>query len=158
MTPPVFDKILRRVSPRNHKQDTRFRQAVNPGLKLAVTLLHLGRGDEYPTLGYEFRISRKTIANFVPEVCRAIHEELVDEVMQLPQDEAGCRRVEQEVQSRWNVAHALGDRHGKHIRTDKSGRLYHNFKEFFSVILFAVVDAEYKILYNDVGGRRHQSD
>ena len=50
---------------------------------------------------------------------------------------------------------------GKHIRIKKpthSGSLYHNYKGFFSIVLFAVVDADYKYMYTDVGGLGHQSD
>lgn len=161
MTPALFDELLNRLTPRIERQDTRFRKAIQPGLKLAVTLRHLATGDEYPSLAYEFRLSRKTIAKFVPEVCHAIHQELVDDVMLLPSDEAGWRRVEEQFRLRWNVPHAIGAMDGKHIRIKKpehTGGLYHNYKGFFSIILFAVVDADYKFLYTDVGGMGHQSD
>ena len=32
-----------------------------------------------------------------------------------------------------------------------SGSYYHNYKEFFSIVLLAVVDADYKFLYCDIG-------
>lgn len=161
MSPALFDEILTRVGPRITKQDTRFRKALDPGLKLAATLRHLAAGDLYPSLGITFRISRHTIANFVPEVCAAIREEYAEEVMTLPEDPDTWREVAQEFQTRWNVPHALGALDGKHFRIRKpanSGSLYHNYKGFFSLVLMALVDADYKFMWCDVGGIGHQSD
>ena len=47
---------------------------------------------------------------------------------------------------------------GKHMRIKKppkSGSLYHNYKSFFSVILMALVDAEYRFRWVDIG---HEDD
>ena len=71
----MFDELVARVSPRITRQDTNWRKALEPGLKVAVTLRHLATGDRYPSLSYSFRVSRHTIAKFIPEVCRAIVDE-----------------------------------------------------------------------------------
>ena len=39
---------------------------------------------------------------------------------------------------RWNVPHALGALDGMH------GALYHNYKGFFSIVMLALVDGQYK--------------
>ena len=161
MPPHLFDEILHKIEHRIQKKNTNFRRALPAGLKLAVTLRHLGAGDNYPTLAYEFRCNRNSICQFVPAVCYAIHQEYVDEVMKFPQSSDDWKAIAQEFQTRWNVPHALGALDGKHIRIKKpprSGSLYHNYKGYFSVVLMALVDADYKFLFTDVGGLGHQSD
>ena len=49
MPPQLFDELLNRVGPRCHKMDTHYRKALEPGLKLAITIRHLPCGDKYPT-------------------------------------------------------------------------------------------------------------
>ena len=44
MLPEMFDELLTRVGPRNRKQNTNYREPIEPGLKLAITLRHLASG------------------------------------------------------------------------------------------------------------------
>ena len=39
-----------------------------------------------------------------------------------------------------------------------TGRLYHNYKGFFSIQMLAFVDAEYKFIWIELGGKGHMSD
>ena len=76
ITPPMFDELLQRIIPLIEKQDTNYRKALEPGMKLAITLRHLAKGDSYATLQYEFRVAKNTICLLVKEVCDALTTEL----------------------------------------------------------------------------------
>ena len=55
---------------------------------------------------------------------------------------------------RWKFEHVCGATDGKHIAIKcppKSGSVYFNYTKFYSIILHAVVDANYKFLYIEVG-------
>lgn len=161
MEPAMFDELLQRVGPRITKQDTHWRQSLEPGLKLALTLRFLATGDKYPTLQYQYRVARNTISKFVPEVCRAIREEYKTEVVTCPRTPQEWQAVAEDFKKRWNVPHACGAIDGKHVAMrcpPNTGTLYHNYKGFFSVVLLALVDANYKFLWADVGGLGSMSD
>ena len=107
------------------------------------------------------RVGKETIHKFVPDVARAIVDEYAAEVISLPTTNEGWLEVAGDFEARWNLPHCLGAFDGKHIRIQKpknSGSLYFNYKQFFSVVLMAVVDSKYQFLWIDVGGVGHQSD
>ena len=161
ITPEMFDEILQRVAPRIQKQDTRFRSALPAGLKLAITIRYMACGDTYTSLAYDFRTASETICHLIPEVCAAIADEYKDEVLSCPLTPEGWLEIAHQFERRWNIPHALGALDGKHVAIKKpsnSGSLYYNYKGFFSIVLMALVDGDYKFLWCDVGGLGHQSD
>lgn len=62
--------------------------------------------------------------------------------------------VVNQFEDRWHFKHCLGALDGKHVALKmlkKSVSIYCNFKRFYSIVLMAVVDADYKFLLVDAG-------
>jgi len=159
--PDMIDELLHRLYQRISKHDTHYRKALEPGLKLAMTIRHLASGDRYASMKFDFRVPHNTISVCVREVCQAIIDEYKDECIQCPVTVAEWRAIATEFERRWNVPHACGALDGKLIacrRPRKSGSLYFNYKGFFSLVLLGLVDADYKFLWIDIGGQGHMSD
>ena len=123
-------------------------------MKLAVTLRYLETGDSYLTLQYDFRIAKNTIALFIPQVCDAIIDEYMEEAIHCPTTPEEWLEKARAFEETWNVPHALGAMDGKHIDMRcpyNSGTEFYNYKGFYSILLFALVDADYQYLWIDVG-------
>lgn len=61
----------------------------------------------------------------------------------------------------WNFPHCLAAMDGKHVVLQapiNSGSEYFNYKSFFSIVLFALVDADYNFLFADIGSQGRISD
>lgn len=62
---------------------------------------------------------------------------------------------------KWQFPNCCGSIDGKHIRIKcpaKSGSAYYNYKNFFSVVLFAIADANYLFQAVDIGSCGSESD
>ncbi|XP_052813932.1 uncharacterized protein LOC128240986 [Mya arenaria] len=160
MEPQMYYELLNRVGPRITKSTT-HRTPLDPGLKLAITLRFLATGSRYHDLAIAFRVPHNTIALFIPEVCQAIYDVYEDEMWATPQTEDEWRPVAEGFGDRWNFPHCCGAIDGKHVaikKPPKSGSLYYNYKGFFSIVMLAVVDSNYKFIWVDVGSPGSCSD
>ena len=159
--PQFFMEVLEAIEPVITKQDTNMRSAIEPGLKLAVTLRYLATGDSFISLSYNFVVSDSTISRFLPQVMSAIIQALHDRAFTHDWTRESWKAVADKFATTWNMPHTLGALDGKHVRIRKpakSGSEYYNYKGFFSIPMLALVDAEYKFLWVEFGGKGHMSD
>lgn len=127
--------------------------------KLCVTLRYLATGESHISHSYTFRISRSWIGNIIKCVLAAIKAKLFF-VMPSPTREQ-FERNEMDFERRWNFPNCLGCIDGKHVRVrcpDKTGSLYYNYKDFFSVVLMALVGPDYKFIGVDIGSYGREGD
>ena len=124
----MFDELLTRVGPGITKHNTHYREALDPGLKLALTLRHLASGTKYHSMSYGWRVPHSTISLLIPKVCQAIIDEYKDEVMKCPTTPEEWRAISDTFAERWNFPHTRGALDGKHVNgkcPPNSGSLYY---------------------------------
>lgn len=69
--------------------------------------------------------------------------------------------MEEQFRKVWNFPHCLGALDGKHVVLQapiNTGSEFFNYKSTFSLVLFALVDADYNFLYVEAGGQGRISD
>ena len=157
----MFKEILQRIEGRITKTTTNFRKPLSPALKLAITLRYIAAGDSYHSLMYGFRVAHNTISKLIQEVCEAIISEFSEELVPVPSTPEEWNKISDDFSSRWNFHHCLGALDGKHIAIrcpKQGGSLYYNYKGFHSIILMAMVDADYKFTWVDVGSHGSAGD
>ena len=161
MTLEMYDELLERVGHRITKHYPSCRTFLEPGLKLTLTLRHLASGSSYSAMQYGWRVPHNTQSVNVREVCQAIVDEYLLEVMNCPTTPENWRQISDKFFQKWNFPHACGALDGNHIACKcpaKSGSQYYNYKGFYSVVLMALVDADYKFIWADVGSMGAASD
>jgi hypothetical protein len=81
--------------------------------------------------------------------------------LQIPSTEEEWLAISKEFENKWNFPHAIGAMDGKHVMLQapiNSGTDYDNYKQFPSIVLFGLVDANYNFLYVNVGSKGRISD
>ena len=142
------------MEPLISKAETNMRAPISAKLRLQVTLRFLASGASFSVIEDIFRIPKCTLSQIIPEVCDALWHELNKECIVVPQTAEAWRLKSKEFLDLWQYPYALAAMDGKHCMVQsfkKSGSLYHNYKGHYSIILFALVDANYQFLYVDIG-------
>ncbi|CAH1263847.1 Hypp2785 [Branchiostoma lanceolatum] len=162
MPPAVYDELLARVGRRLSIEDTFMRHSLEPGLKLELTLQHIISGNTYASMKFTWRVPHNTISVIVPQVCGAIIAEYLDQVMVCPSTPNQWHQIADRFLQKWNFPHTWGAIDGKHVACcrcpENSGPMYFNYKGFYFILLFAMVDADYKFIWADIGGFGSASD
>ncbi|KAF8788888.1 putative nuclease HARBI1 like protein [Argiope bruennichi] len=127
---------------------------------LAFTLRFFATGDSYASLSYLFKFSKQTISKCIDDVCKAIIQELKEEI-KLPENEDEWLCIAQQFENQWNFPNCLGAIDGKHVVIqcpNNTSTEFFNYKGTFSVVLLALVDARYCFTFVDIGCQGRISD
>nr|CAI5819400.1 unnamed protein product [Callosobruchus analis] len=142
-----FEYLLNRIGPHIKKSDTVMRKSIPVNERLAVTLRFLASGDSFISLSYLFKMSNQVISDIVHEVC-------------MPQTVEEWTNLSNEYNNKWNFPNCIGALDGKHVILSSpihSGSEFINYKGTFSIVMMALVDAEY-CFYVDIGCQGQISD
>ncbi|KAJ8937774.1 hypothetical protein NQ318_013961 [Aromia moschata] len=80
--------------------------------------------------------------------------------MQFPLTKEDCCKIASELKNKWQFINCGGALDGKHIRivpSPHSGAQYH-YKNFYSIVLMALVNANYEFIFINVGKTGRYSD
>ncbi|XP_066590802.1 uncharacterized protein [Prorops nasuta] len=152
-----FEKLLTMVKPYLKKRSLR---ALNPELRLLITLRYIATGDLYFTIAIAFRVGESTVRSIVKEVCDVLIKVLQPIYLSLPTKNE-WRNNAKGYWARWNMPNCLGSIDGKHIRLrcpPNSGSLYFNYKKYYSIVLLAIADHLYRFVLVDIGAYGGNSD
>ncbi|XP_046388639.1 protein ALP1-like [Ischnura elegans] len=160
MSKSSFFELLGLIKDEITGADTTMRRCITPEEKLVVTLRYFATGTSMQDLHYQYRISQPSISMIIRQVCAAIWKNLQHLCFpELTTDfwlKTAAKFYEQT-----NFPHCIGALDGKQIRVIKpvnSGSLYYNYKNYFSILLLAMCDADYKFIFVDVGAYGKSSD
>ncbi|KAF6034082.1 hypothetical protein EB796_007607 [Bugula neritina] len=93
MSVEKFDYLLRLVAPILTQQDTNMRQAIEPTLKLAITLHHLAEGNSHKSIANHYRLGRSTVSNIIYATCDALYEALQPTYLAVPKGKEEWKKI-----------------------------------------------------------------
>ncbi|RCN25129.1 hypothetical protein ANCCAN_29160 [Ancylostoma caninum] len=166
----IFDSYLASLSPRKFHELTRLYPQEFEVLhsRLATNLehyethrspvttrhrLYVGHTESFVQMGGEFALGTSTACNVVHEVASAIIDVFHDEAFPLPVRSTWEKSADL-FRTKWDYPAAVGALDGKHVEIvcpPNSGSLFYNYKNFHSIVLLALVDANYSCLLYDLG-------
>ncbi|KAJ4934991.1 hypothetical protein JOQ06_007770 [Pogonophryne albipinna] len=181
MSAEQMDELLSLLGPELTRQSTNYRAAIEPKQRLAVALrsCHVeplledsisvngpigvvvaGLLGSLVSLAFSYRLGCTTVTNSVHMVCAAIEKKMMERFLPRPTEET-WKEVAQGFWEKWNFPNCLGAIDGKHIviqAPPRSGSQYFNYKKTFSIVLLALVDADYRFRVIQVGDFGRTSD
>jgi hypothetical protein len=129
-------------------------------VNIDLFLRYLATGATQIHLAMSYRVSPASVSNIIRETMRAIIDAFGKETLSKPTEDK-WRKAEKVFRHRWNFPMCVGAIDGKHVRIrapKRSGSLFYNYKNFFSVVLLAVVGPDYEFMLTDHGAYGSTSD
>ncbi|XP_059222658.1 uncharacterized protein LOC131996767 [Stomoxys calcitrans] len=156
----TYEELLRWVTPAIKKEDTVMRDAITPNERLSATLRFLASGQSYEDLKFLTKISAQSLGGIILETSKAIIAALKP-FIKMPRNSDEWKTIANDFENRWNFNHCVGAIDGKHVnivKPSKSGSYFYNYKKNFSIVMMALVGANYEFLMVEVGINGRCSD
>ena len=146
----TFSFILERIRPELQRK-TVVEDPISPECRLAICLYRLGRGDYPYTIAEMTGYGVSTIRQIVTDVCEAIIERLWKESVSyhFPKTIEEFQEKMLDTDQLWQFPCCWSAIDGCHLPIscppgrEQAKKEYHNFKNFYSLVLMGLVDAKY---------------
>ncbi|XP_071056177.1 putative nuclease HARBI1 isoform X2 [Onthophagus taurus] len=161
MNEQSFEDLLERVYNLLEKKNTKLRESISVKERLVATLQFLASSRSYENLKFSCAISAQTLGRIVPETCTAIFDVLRDDFLKFPCNASDWMNIAEDFKTYWQVENCVGAIDGRHIdirQPPGSGSYFFNYKGFYSIVLLAVVNANYEFIYVNCGTNGRVSD
>ncbi|XP_022224218.2 putative nuclease HARBI1 [Drosophila obscura] len=150
MSLSAFGTLLKQLRSRMERKNPTLLPAET---RLQMALRYLTTGDSFSALAGIYQVPKASMRYIVEEVIKAIEKELKKTYLQAPQTEEEWLDIAKEFERLWHFPHCLGSLDGHHIafrsKTATTDASYTNYRQFQSVIMLALVDAQHRFLYVD---------
>lgn len=161
VSPYLFSKILNVVkSDMELAPTTWVPKPITAHQKLCLTLRYLATGESFRSLAFQFRVHYSTIGRIVGKCLGSIISHFLEEAIPTPTS-GSFKQVIDDFFIKWNFPNCCGAIDGKHVRIKcppGAGSAFFNYKDFHSMVLLAIVDAQYKFIAVDVGSYGREGD
>lgn len=120
---------------------------------LFLTSRYLAQGGTVKSIHDEFRVGLSTCHSIIQEVCDTIWDVTSPIFLPHPDVEA-LKRIAEDFFEKWQMPNCIGAIDGRHMKIKAppmSGSEFYNYKGFFSIVLLASCDANYKFTFVDIG-------
>ena len=166
MTRATFYYILSKISDQIRKKFV-TEEPIPRDFRLAITIFRLSRGGYLFTIREMCGLQKSTVCMIVNESCSVIINTFWDENVKqhFPTSEDEIRHVMGNFGEEWQFPYAFAAVDGSHFHIKclnggaQAVQQYFSFKGFYSIVLMALVDAEYRFIWASVGapGNAHDS-
>ena len=162
----TFSFILARI---RHalERDTVNEEPISPECRLAICLYRLARGDYYYTLAEMTGLGVSSVCTICSEVTRAIVENMWEDCVNkhLPKTPEEFKTKIVDMEELWQFPYCWSAVDGCHIPIKcppgglESCKEYHNFKNFYSIVMMALVDSKCRFIWGTCGfpGNSHDA-
>ena len=161
----TFMYVLSFIHDKIHKQFI-TEKPISAEMRLGLCLYRISRGDYLYTIAEMAGIAESTVCQIIIEVSEAIVETMWPDAVDkhFPKTESDFKTAMLDMDEEWQFPYAFCGIDGSHLPIkcpDGGGeamKQYYNFKNFYSVILLALVDAKYRFIWCSLGAPGHTHD
>ncbi|XP_049954689.1 uncharacterized protein LOC126470728 [Schistocerca serialis cubense] len=156
-----FEVLLELVRDKISKKDTSWRCSIPAEERLLTTLRFLATGDGFQYVHYNLHVGVTTVGKIVAETCTYIWEVLSPLYMMTEPTHEKWALIAERFEDLWNFPNCYDAVDGKYIRIKgewNCGSAYYNYKNFHTIMLQAVIDAEVNFLIDGIGALGRNND
>ncbi|CAJ0594880.1 unnamed protein product [Cylicocyclus nassatus] len=157
--PDEFEDLYERIGSRLEHLRTHA-GPISGRHRLMIYLRFVAQRMSFRAYALDLGMGKSTVSNIVKQVTEAIICVLHNQAFP-PLTHEKFEDVATKTQERFDYPRAVGFIDGKHINIQKparSGSVFWNYKHYYSIILLAIADADYRIMAYDIGAAGRAGD